>query len=369
MKKINAKRRGVSIIYAIVIMSAICMILSLAVDYGHAQLVKTELRRAADAGARAAAGLIYSDLNAATAAAQTIAARNNADGTAVNLVSGQDIQYGFWDVKAKTFTPTTGSTMNAVRVIARRTSARGNAIGLLFARVLGPSTCDVQAETIVMSVKPINVMQNVSAQADPFLAGMPAGSIASEINPANDPDYAGTASNPLQSPIAVNLPINEGDLLTFDSISGTAAHDPSLAYVNPDGDLSEQIGHNNLSTNYYNNYGPMTYSENGVADAWIPINSVIGVFLDDKAPNMSPTPSVLDFRDPASRDFDQLKPGLKQIFFIGDGKNSKGAQQKFQAPKGATRLYLGMMDYYQWSNNMGSRDIRISRPAQIIMVK
>src|SRR5262245_22516993 len=120
-------------------MSAICMILSLAVDYGHAQLVKTELRRAADGAARAAAGLIYSDLNAATAAARDVAVRNNADGAAVNLVPGQDIQYGFWDVKAKTFTPTTGSTMNAVRVIARRSSARGNAVGLMFARVLGPS--------------------------------------------------------------------------------------------------------------------------------------------------------------------------------------------------------------------------------------
>ena len=53
--KSNRNRRGVVIWYAVVLMTAMCMFASLAVDWGHAQMVKTELRRTADASARAAA--------------------------------------------------------------------------------------------------------------------------------------------------------------------------------------------------------------------------------------------------------------------------------------------------------------------------
>lgn len=117
-KKSIYNRRGVVMIYAIMIMAALCMILSLAVDYGHAQLVKTELRRAADASARAAASLIYSDLNSATAAAMDMASRNKADGTPVTLAAS-DIQYVTWDVKTKSYVvATAASQVNAVRVVA-----------------------------------------------------------------------------------------------------------------------------------------------------------------------------------------------------------------------------------------------------------
>src|SRR4051812_28819908 len=102
MKTKSQKRnRGIATIYAILVMTALCMILSLAVDYGRAQLVKTELRRAADAAARAAAGSLPGNLSAATASAKDIASRNLADGTACVLDPSQDIQYGIWDVKSK----------------------------------------------------------------------------------------------------------------------------------------------------------------------------------------------------------------------------------------------------------------------------
>ena len=68
----------------------------------------------------------------------------------------------------------------------------------------------MKAETIVMITAALNVNQNVPATANPFLAGMPAGSEASNINPHNNPDYAGTASNPKESPLAVAMPISGG---------------------------------------------------------------------------------------------------------------------------------------------------------------
>ena len=213
MKKENlTKRRGVAMIYALVIMTAFCMVLSLAVDYGHAQLVKTELRRTADASARAAAAYIYTNLSSGTAAAVDVANRNNADGTPVVLSATQDIHYGYWNVNTKTFTSpvTDTSTINAVHVTLHRSAARGNAVPMMFASVLGRDNCDVQADAIVMNVAATSQTTSIQATANPFLAGMPQGSIASEINPHNDPDFAGTATNPLESPQAFGFPIQEG---------------------------------------------------------------------------------------------------------------------------------------------------------------
>src|SRR4051812_37988559 len=130
-KAFRSKRRGVTIIYAVLIMTALTMFLSLAVDYGHAQLVKTELRRSADASARAAAAFIYSDLNAGTAAALDLASKNKADGVPVT-VAAKDIEYGYWEVKNKTFTKTSvASAINAVHVTTRQT------VPMMFAKVLG----------------------------------------------------------------------------------------------------------------------------------------------------------------------------------------------------------------------------------------
>jgi len=97
---------------------------------------------------------------------------------------------------------------------------------MMFARVLGRTVTDVQAETVVMAIKPLNVNQDVAGKSNPFLSGMPKDSIGSHINPHNNPDYAGDSSNPKQSPTAIGMGIQEGTILNFDSITGTVQHDP-----------------------------------------------------------------------------------------------------------------------------------------------
>ena len=48
---------------------------------------------------------------------------------------------------------------NAVRVSAHRTATRGNAIELAFAKVLGATTCDVNASAIAMAtVEPYTII-------------------------------------------------------------------------------------------------------------------------------------------------------------------------------------------------------------------
>lgn len=361
------RSKGISLIYVVVFMVALTAFCSLGVDLGRVQLAKTELRRAADGAGRAGAAGLALDTGEATRLARQFALANVVDGTPLDLNAATDIEYGRWDTRSKTFTRGS-SAINAIHIMARRTKARGNGVPTMFASLIGFNLCDVTANAMVMYVPAIEVDQYVPATANPFLSGMPAGSTASATNPHNSTDRAGSGSNPLQSPLAIGMPIQGGEYYTFDSIDGTARHDPNLPFFDPDGELSD-IGHNNLTSNSGNSHGSTMYSENGIADMNAPINALVGIFLDDNAPNTSSTPDSLDFGSAESRNFSELKPGLKQIFFIGDGMDANGNKQKFVAPTGATRLYLATWDFYEWNNNYGFRNIKVQRPAQIITVQ
>jgi hypothetical protein len=103
-----------------------------------------------------------------------------------------------------------------------------------------------------------------------------------------------------------------------------------------------------------------TGAENGISDALIPINALVGVFLGSDQPNLTPAPSPLDFSTPARRDYLSVSPGLKQVFFIGDGLTSTGETQQVLIPAGATRLFLGTMDGCCNSDNSGSFTVHVS---------
>src|SRR4051794_20388854 len=223
------RRKGLVIIYAIVIMVAMFAIISLAVDLGRVQVAKTELQRAADAGARYAA----LGINDGTAITKGMAAANDntVDGNPVAIQS-TDVTVGTW--ASGTFT-SGGFTPNAVRVTARRSTSRGNAIPLMFAAVLGRNTCDVTARSYATATSSISVNQTIPATGNPFLAGMPNGSSASLNNPVGIPDYAGTTSTPRNSPTQSSMGISPGEPITFDSISGNAANGPGVIDSGPDG--------------------------------------------------------------------------------------------------------------------------------------
>jgi hypothetical protein len=146
-------RHAFTLVYSIVVITALCALVSLGVDLGRVQVTKTELQRAADAAGRYAAAGISQGVTATEDRAIAAAAENTADGSPVALNRSADIEFGTWDASAKTFTPLTGaarSNANAMRITARRTAARGNAVPLLFAKVLGRETCDVSASSIAL---------------------------------------------------------------------------------------------------------------------------------------------------------------------------------------------------------------------------
>ena len=140
----DRRRRGVVVIYASVFMVAIIAVVSLAVDWGRVQTAKTELQDGTDAAARYAAAGLFDGTHVAKA--QAAALQNTVDGSTLSIAAA-DVNVGYWNVAARTFTAG-GSPTNAVRVIGRRTSALGNAVPLVFGRVIGANSADVTATSI-----------------------------------------------------------------------------------------------------------------------------------------------------------------------------------------------------------------------------
>ncbi len=349
------RRAGFSTIYLVFVLTALIAVSSLAVDWGRVQAARTELQRTVDAAARAAAAALP-DVAATRAAAKAMALVNPVDDGTVTLKNA-DIDLGRWDSTTRTFTELTGAARanaNSVRITAILSAARHSAIPMTFARFVGWNSQDLTAVAIATYVRPIEIDQDINATDNPWLAGMPEGTVANPINPHSSPDSA-----PAQTPsLVTNLPIISGQALTFDSIAGNARHDPNLDMYEPDGNLS------NIVNNYYGGG-----AEHGKSDLLAPINALVGVFLGPDMPDPSKTPSRLEFDTDQKRDFNSLAPKLNQTFFIGDGQTGDGVKQQFIVPEGATRLFLGMMDQYEWNNNYGWRKIKVSRPGQVQLVR
>jgi hypothetical protein len=189
-------------------------------------------------------------------------------------------------------------------------------------------------------------LYSVPATADPWLAGMPAGSSASYYDMA--PEHSPT--------LVKNLQFKAGDALQFAadgqvSVSHFVSDYPAYG---PDGGLL-------FGTESFWRHD--TTEEHGMSNLWAPASSLVGVFLDNSAPDRFTPPPMMDFRPtgniPGGIDYELIRPGLRQMFFIGDGLNSEGTRQEVVVPFGATRLYLGVMDGLYWLDNVGRFDVRV----------
>lgn len=360
MPATHARRRrrpGLVMVYAVIALVALIALGSLAVDYARVQAVKTDLQKAADATARGCLAT-YQAYDASTAASfgplLATAAYNPVDAGG-GVQPHATVTWGKWDAATKTFTPGT-FTPPAVQVVMARTTARGNPVPLALAAVLGRRTCDVSATAVAAVVTVPAQTYTVSGRHDPWLAGMAAGATASYNDSAPD-----------ESPRAITLPAGSaGTYLTFTSVTGSVGNSPTSSVgFGGDGRTSEIYSHGADSPG-----GPTPAAENGVADIQAPICSLLGLFLNDSAPNTSAAPASKDYSTTASRDATTYNSlALKQPFFIGDGLTSSGTVQQFKVPAGATRLFLGPMDGHEWSNNKGSFTVTISQSQVVALVK
>ncbi len=415
LQKLNSNRRGATMVYAMFGTFALASFAALTVDWGRVQVVKTELQSAADAAARYAASGLQNDIGGTSAAygnAAAVVAQNTADGRSINFDQANDVEIGVWNSTTRTFVATRNLNLaNAVRVTLRCVKSRGSAVPMTFLGLLGKSSSDVSATSIAMADFSAaaggagmgRYEYFVPATSNPWLSGMPSGTKANAGNPANNPDYAGTNhiddgisklwnlgnavldlsfngrgngsddsnvdvsqgnwsqwgdySKKKGSPIeAGSIKVNPGSSINFDGVNGGANNSSGGTKYNGDGNTGWIISNFNGD-------------ENGIADVSMPINAVVGVFLNDDKPTKGSTPESLDFSSSTSRDFNTLAPELKQPFFIGDGRTSQGEIQQFVVPTGATRLYIGTMDGYEWNNNVGGFFVTAHATAKVVMVK
>jgi len=202
---------------------------------------------------------------------------------------------------------------------------------LLFATTL-PAVADMVSVEVI-----------VPGWSDPWLAGMPDGSIASCWEPQ------GCDVAPDQSPQLVpDLCLVAGNAVTFDVSGGVLHYQGGPPYAPPDG------------TTVTNHNWDDDFGENGISDIYAPYDCLLGLFLDDEQPDQSPDPPNLDFSTEASRNYLTFSPGLKQPFFIGDGRTADGTVQSVIIPEGATRMYLGTMDSSTWLDNSGELDVIVT---------
>jgi hypothetical protein len=173
--------------------------------------------------------------------------------------------------------------------------------------------------------------------ANPFLAGMPEGT---EIAYPASVDRAPTNSPILVTPTDRQC-FEAGRYLYF-RVEGKIAHGTMSDQESDADGIPTSPGVHTLG------------SMHNISNINAPINSLVGIFLDDKTPSQrSVAPGTLDFGEAALRNFKTLAPQLGQIFFIGDGRDANGKLQGFTVPQGTTRLYLAIWDAYEWNNNLG----------------
>jgi Flp pilus assembly protein TadG len=393
-----------ALIYAVAIFALLMGLCSLAVDFAHLNIVKNELHMAADAAAQYAAMGLPNGSAAAVANAITAAADNKVDGSPM-VITAADVQTGNWNSSQSPNFSTSRTPVNAVKVTCARTAARGTATQLMFARVLGQATCDCTATSIAQVTTSSSLTTPILATQDPWLAGMPTGTIANNPNPHNNPDHASlipqstiasyisyitggagsytvpgtgivwnTSSAPTLASLGssasyypntsggaspqptIGLTLVPGTSITFDNVSGAANYNNQTPTGSPDGDPTTIVSN-------------IIEGENGISNINAPIDSVIGVFMSDSAPVAGQAPADLDFTTDDQRNFTSLSPKLNQTFFIGDGRTDGGNPQQFVVPAGATRLFIGNMDSYEWSNDVGSFSMTIHNASTVKIVQ
>lgn len=141
---------------------------------------------------------------------------------------------------------------------------------------------------------------------------------------------APAGGGPGQLPVAIALPVGVDRVVQLTKVSGTISYFDGDPPKSADGEPSPGI--EPLPT-----YGGLS---GFITRDLLP--GLTAVFLDDVEPQ-DPPPASLDVGDAT---FSELSPGLRQIFWMGDGLTGtgSGATQRFHVPSGATRLFLGVTD-------------------------
>jgi Putative Flp pilus-assembly TadE/G-like len=379
MKQIQF-RRGSVLIYSFYMMIIMMVMVSVAMDFGRMQVIKTELQRSADATAHAALEMyISSSTNAipSTPTLQTFATTSNPVDANSGISPTFKVSWGTWNTTTKKFSASTtnfasppAGTQSAVQVLISRSAQNNNSVPLTFPLVSGSKWVHTNVDIWASSIAVLNpahpVTETISAQWNPWLAGMPAGSTLSygTSTPTNNlTDTEATDGPPL------TMDVTPGTYVTFTGptgtgpVTGSVDHDPTLGTDGPDGNQSWTHMQDSPDGNHVG-------EQNNIQTLTAPLDALVGVFLggaDGTAPTAANTPATAN--DYETQNDNQIQ--LQQPFYIGDGTPVSGgsAPAQFLVPPGATRLFLGTMDGYQWINNGGTFSATITQQPTISLVQ
>lgn len=358
-------------LYALMALPVVIGAAMFAVDWGRVVLAQDELQTAADAAARyAAVGVVTSSSKSTTAYSQALAVCNDlrVDGRPITLQT-TDVQVGIWNDQTRTFTPSNAnnSTIDAVKVTVRQTLGGNGSVPLL-SQMIGGGERTITRSAVARAI--VTETEVVSpSQGNIWLAGMPYNTQITNLQGnATRYDNSGNNGNRKQRPEEVsltNLGLEPGDVVSFEGLSGVGSNGGGSSNTGPDGQTSRvpvTLGNANAST-------IPTNSVNGIANVRAPLAACMAVFLGDGQPDSSPAPTCLDFGLHTQRDYLNISPELKQPFFVGDGKTSWGEVQYIRIPTGATRIFLGMMDAWQWNDNTGNFRLKFYRGRTVTTVQ
>jgi Flp pilus assembly protein TadG len=359
------------LIYVMISMTVFIGICGLGVDIGRMYLGKSELQSVADAAARyAVRGMQTSSTPLATAIAHAAAvvADSRVDGSTPTLLS-TDVVRGTFDSQTRTFKP--DSTGDAVCVTVRQTFNRAGSVPLMMSMLTGNNQKEIVASAVAR-VSSTSSQIAPPASGNLWLSGMPDNTTTQNFRSDNTSvwDTNGTLASPKQRPLELNLSnlgIHPGDTIALEGITGTATwnnNSPSGSTNTADGDTTYLVA---------NGVAPAasvpSTSSNGLSNSRAPIGAVMAVFLSDDAPNLTAAPTNLDFGSDTSRNYTSISPELKQVFYIGDGKRTDGEAQTIVVPPHATKVYFGMMDAWQWNDNVGNFQTKLYSTSAIHLSK
>lgn len=364
-------RRGNVMLYVVVTLPVFLGFAGFAVDVGRLQLSKTEAQTCADAAARyAASGAANSSTPSTTAkaCAAAIAAQSYVDGGRPTI-NASEVILGTYNSTTKLFTAS--STGDCVQVTVRQILNRTGGVPLFMSIFRNGNAAQQVTATAVARCTVTTTTISPPASGNLWLSGMP-DNTTTQNGRSDDStvwDNNGTSTNQKQRPLVVDLTtvgLSAGDTIKLEGLSGSASwQNWSSGTTNTaDGDTTFLVA--NGAT--YPSSVPST-SNNGIANVRAPIGAVMGVFLTSNAPNLTSAPAGLDFGTQAQRDYSSISPLTKQVFFIGDGKTSTGETQTIVIPTGATKLYLGMMDAWQWNDNVGNFSTKLYGDTTVTLVK
>ena len=371
-----------AMLYVIVMMTTLIGLCSLALDVAHIQVVNTQLQRAADAAAEAAVAQLANGTTASTSAATTVATENTVDD---NLIQSSQVtvQLMNWVSSTNHTVVSTAGAANAVQVTIT------DNVPFFFACVIGFHT-HVASRTSTAEEIVQTTTQYVSTYSNPWLAGEPTGTQGSQpdpgwngqgVNSEHPWEYdiagpnGGTTSwgEPYASPVQASITVTPGATITLSNVTGQGNNDFTFTSE------YDATGNDSGYEAMYDDSASKGVSEHGMSDVTMPINSVSAVFLGSTLPDSNTAPPTLDFSTQAERDYTagtnngeaevngQFAPQLQQVFYVGNGLTSTSQAESFVVPSGATRVFLGTMDGWEWSNNSGGFSVTMTQTSIAIV--